>query len=104
MLSLKLKSGDYLTIGENITIQVFKQAGSAFCVEIQAPREIPILRGELHERLGERPEGLLPERPRSPARRRYDEKRRDGWPGGSGPRRKERSAEGDVREVQERPD
>lgn len=79
MLSLKLNSGEYLTIGENITLQVFKQAGSAVCVEIQAPREIPILRGAVHERSGERPEGLLAECPKSLSRRRYDAKRQKVW-------------------------
>lgn len=79
MLSLRLKSGEYLTIGENITLQVFKQAGSAVCVEIQAPREVPILRGAVHERSGERPDGLLAERPKSLARRRYDTKRQEAW-------------------------
>ena len=64
MLSLQMKSGEYLTIGENIAVQVF-QAGSSFRVSVQAPREIPILRGEVRERAGaERPPGLLgpPER------------------------------------------
>ena len=49
MLSLQMKSGEYLTIGENIAVQVF-QAGSSFRVSVQAPREIPILRGEVRER------------------------------------------------------
>ena len=74
MLSLRLKSGEYLTIGENITIQVFKQAGSAICLEIQAPREIPILRGAVHERSGE---GLLESRPKSLSRLRYNAKRQE---------------------------
>lgn len=66
MLSLQMKSGEYLTIGENIAVQVF-QAGSSFRVAVQAPREIPILRGEVLERTAERPEGLLTKRPKSPA-------------------------------------
>ena len=75
MLSLQLKSGEYLTIGEDITVQVFKQSGSAFCVSVKAPREVSVLRGEVHERSGERPDGLLEKRPKSMARRRYDAKR-----------------------------
>ena len=75
MLSLQLKSGEYLTIGEDITVQVFKQSGSAFCVSVKAPREVSVLRGEIHERSGERPDGLLEKRPKSMARRRYDAKR-----------------------------
>ena len=77
MLSLRLKSGDYLTIGENITIQVFKQTGSAISLEIQAPREIPVLRGAVHERSGERPDGLLEGRPKSLSRLRYNAKRQE---------------------------
>ena len=71
MLSLQMKSGEYLTIGENIAVQVF-QAGSSFRVSVQAPREIPILRGEVRERTAERPEGLLNKRPKSPADQKRD--------------------------------
>ena len=51
MLSLQLKDGEYLTIGEDIVIQVF--ANSTIKLAIQAPREVPILRGEVLERNGE---------------------------------------------------
>ncbi len=71
MLSLQMKSGEYLTIGENIAVQVF-QSGSSFRVAVQAPREIPILRGEIRERTAERPEGLLNKRPKSPADQKRD--------------------------------
>ena len=58
MLSLQLKSGEYLTIGEDIAVQIF-QTGSSFRVAVKAPREIPIVRGEVLERQGEdRPDGL----------------------------------------------
>ena len=70
MLALQLKSGDYLTIGENIAVQVFQQPGSSFRVEVKAPREIPILRGSVRERTGaDRPDGLLDHRPTQPSRR-----------------------------------
>ena len=52
MLSLQLKSGEYLTIGEDIAVQIF-QTGSSFRVAVKAPREIPIVRGEVLERQGE---------------------------------------------------
>ena len=52
MLSLQLKSGDYLTIGDDIAVQIFQQSGSAFSVAVKAPREILILRGEVLERSG----------------------------------------------------
>ena len=59
MLSLQLKSGDYLTIGKDVVVQVFKGSGQEFRVSIKAPREVPIVRGEVLERDGKsRPEGL----------------------------------------------
>lgn len=59
MLSLQLNSGEYLTIGEDIVVQVF--GGSAARVMVQAPRELTILRGEVWERNGKkRPGCLLP--------------------------------------------
>ena len=65
MLSLQLKSGDYLTIGENVVVQVFKSNGAQFRVSIQAPREIPIVRGDVREREGDaRPDGLLTRPPK----------------------------------------
>jgi len=70
MLSLQLKSGEYLTIGEDIAVQVFKQSGSTFRVSIKAPKEVPILRGEVHERTEDRPDGLHSRRPKSPSERR----------------------------------
>ena len=51
MLSLQLKDGEYLTIGEDIVIQVF--TNSTIKLAIQAPREVPIVRGEVLERNGE---------------------------------------------------
>ena len=55
MLSLQLKSGEYLTIGDDIVVQVFEQGGT-IRVAVKAPRELPILRGEVHERDGQRPD------------------------------------------------
>ena len=73
MLSLQLKSGDYLTIGDDIAVQVFKQNGPAFRVEVKAPREIPVLRGSVLERNGsERPEGLYDHHPVKPSRRAHN--------------------------------
>lgn len=60
MLFLRLKSGEYLTIGENITIQVFPDGGSAVRVGVNAPKNLSVLRGEVRERSGaERPKGLV---------------------------------------------
>ena len=72
MLSLQLKSGEYLTIGNDIAVQVF-QNGPTLRVAVKAPREVPILRGEVLERNGEgRPEGLRQKRPKSPSEKAHD--------------------------------
>ena len=68
MLSLQLKSGEYLTIGDDIVVQVFEQGGT-IRVAVKAPRELPILRGEVRERDGQRPDGLLRQRPKAPSER-----------------------------------
>ncbi len=69
MLSLQMRSGEYLTIGEDVVVQVFKDSASQFRVSVKAPRQVPILRGEVRERTGDaRPEGLLDRPPKkSPA-------------------------------------
>lgn len=72
MLSLQLKSGEYLSIGDDIAVQIFEQSGSTFRVSVKAPREIPILRGEVLERTEQRPDGLLAKRPKSPSERARD--------------------------------
>ena len=81
MLSLQLKSGEYITIGEEIAVQVFEQPGSSFRVAVKAPREIPVLRGEVHERTNLRPEGLLKKRPKSPSEVKHNAKHFEEWAG-----------------------
>ena len=54
MLSLTLNQGDYLTIGSDIVVQLDCIAGDRCKLVIQAPREIPIVRGEVLERAGEK--------------------------------------------------
>ncbi|WP_322174244.1 carbon storage regulator [Acutalibacter caecimuris] len=58
MLSLRLKSGEYFTVGEDVVVQVFRQKGDSIEVAVTAPREVTILRGELLEVTEKRPEGL----------------------------------------------
>ena len=59
MLSLNLKEGEYVTIGEDIVVQTFP-FGSQTQVLIEAPRELTILRGKLHERSGDaKPDSLV---------------------------------------------
>ena len=52
MLFLQLKSGEYLTIGEDIAIQVFQETSDRIRVAVTAPRDLSILRGEVRERNG----------------------------------------------------
>ena len=73
MLSLQMKSGDYVTIGNQVVVQVFKESGPQFRISIKAPKEVPIVRGKVLERDGEqRPEGLLDRKPkRSPSDKQH---------------------------------
>lgn len=75
MLLLRLKSGEYISIGQNIAVQIFKQAGDSFQVAVKAPREVPVLRGEVLERNDARPEGLRENRSKTPSERKADVKR-----------------------------
>ena len=60
MLSLQLKTGDYMTIGEDVVVQLDHIAGDRCKLMIQAPREMTILRGEVLERAGgQRPDCLI---------------------------------------------
>lgn len=57
MLSLQLKTGDYMTIGEDVVVQLDNISGDRCKLMIQAPREVPIVRGKVLERTGgERPD------------------------------------------------
>ena len=57
MLFLQMKEGEYLTIGENIVVQVFPDSKSRTRLSISAPKDVTILRGDLREKGGvERPE------------------------------------------------
>lgn len=60
MLFLQLKTGEYMTIGGNVIVQLNDISGSRCKLMIEAPREVPVVRGELLERAGaERPECVL---------------------------------------------
>ncbi len=57
MLCLQLLPGEYLTIGENVVLQYDCTTGERCKLVINAPREIPVLRGAVRERRGKgRPE------------------------------------------------
>ena len=64
MLSLSLKSGEYITIGNEIVVQIFREGPDAR-VEVKAPREMTILRSEVLERSSRKPEGVFTKRPKS---------------------------------------
>jgi len=74
MLTLNLKSGEYLTIGKDIAVRVVEQPGSSFQVSVKAPRELQILRGEVLERTEKRPAGLSKQAPKSAAKQTHDAK------------------------------
>ena len=74
MLSLQLKSGEYITIGEDIVVQVF-QVGQGFRVKIDAPKEVAIVRGEVKERTEDRPDSVQGRLNKSPSRRKRDAQR-----------------------------
>ena len=57
MLSLQLKTGDYMTIGGNVVVPLDRISGNRCKLMVQAPRDMAILRGEVLERIGgERPD------------------------------------------------
>ena len=52
MLCLNLNQGEYLTIGEDVVVQLDSISGDRCKLVVEAPREVPILRGEVLERGG----------------------------------------------------
>ena len=76
MLFLQLKDKEYLTIGDDIVIQVF--TNSTIRVSVQAPRELAVLRGEVLERNGsQRPRAVFG---KSPEQAKKDQKRQKSKP------------------------
>ena len=57
MLCLSLNQGEYMTIGEDVVVQLNHISGDRCRLMVQAPKDMAILRGEVLERTGgERPE------------------------------------------------
>jgi carbon storage regulator len=50
MLRLTLKETDYIMIGDNIKIMLERTQRGAMAIAIDAPKSVPILRGEVYER------------------------------------------------------
>nr|WP_325211763.1 carbon storage regulator [uncultured Oscillibacter sp.] len=48
MLVLAVKQGDYLVLGEDVVVQV-AEIGNVIRLAIQAPKDMPVLRGGVYE-------------------------------------------------------
>lgn len=64
MLCLHLTLGEYMTIGEDVVVQLDRISGDRCKLMIEAPRELTILRGEVLERNGGKRPSCLAEGPR----------------------------------------
>ena len=65
MLCISLRPSEYFTVGKDTVIQFDKLSGDRAYLNIQAPREIPIVRGEVLERQGgQRPDCIKELSPR----------------------------------------
>ena len=64
MLCLNLAPGEYITIGDNVVVQLDRISGDSCRLMIQAPREVPIVRGEVLERNGGERPGCVSDAPR----------------------------------------
>jgi len=64
MLSLTLLPGEYLTIGDDVVLQYDCTTGDRCRLGISAPREVPIVRGEVRERNGGSRPACVFEKPR----------------------------------------
>lgn len=53
MLVLSRKLGEAIVIGDNVTVTVLELQGDRVRLGFNAPRELPIHREEVHERLQE---------------------------------------------------
>lgn len=60
MLCLSLLPGEYLTIGENVVLLFDQMSGERCKLVVNAPREIPVVRGTVLERGGaQRPDCVI---------------------------------------------
>lgn len=64
MLCLSLLPGEYVTIGQDVVLQYDRTVGERCRLAFQAPRDVPILRGEVLERDGGERPGCLFDKPR----------------------------------------
>ena len=62
MLCITMRKGDYFLIGKDIVVQLDTLSGSRVHLTINAPKDVPIVRGEVLERNGgQRPGRVFPE-------------------------------------------
>ena len=60
MLKLSLTPGEYITVNGNVVVQLYRCENGRAYLAIDAPRDIPIVRGAVLERQGgRRPPGLM---------------------------------------------
>lgn len=68
MLCISMKPGDYFTVGGSTVIQLDRLTGDRAHLTVNAPREVPILRGAVLERSGGTRPGCVFTPPSRPAR------------------------------------
>lgn len=60
MLCLNMNQGEYVTIGDNVVVQMDGISGDRCKLMIQAPKEVSVLRGKVLERTGgQRPDCVV---------------------------------------------
>ena len=65
MLCISMRAGDYFTVGSSTVVQFDRFTGDRVHLTINAPREVPILRGDVLERSGgRRPDCVMGVSPR----------------------------------------
>lgn len=64
MLKLSLADGEYLTIGDHVVVQVYRAETGRAYLAIDAPRDVPIVRGAVREREGAAPPPRLAQPPK----------------------------------------
>jgi len=63
MLSISLEPEQYVTIGDNIVVQVSRMVGGRCILAIEADRSLPIVRSAIHERVGTPPPACIAKQP-----------------------------------------
>lgn len=77
MLCISMKAGEYFTVGGSAVIQYDRLSGERVHLTVNAPREVPILRGEVLERNGgQRPACVMETSPRFVRQLPWDHKKK----------------------------